>query len=277
MNSKYSIFKKMFVAFLTVFLSVTVSYANANETTVQIPITQSSTESKSDDEDDIIIKDSGKTVSTTIPIDDKTVSATIPIENGDSVIDIDITETKKEEMKPLTPNGNLTLVDDVVNNTEEDKQFITAVTKSGNYFYIVIDRAGKENNVYLLNLVDEADLMTIIDPNYVAEKPEPVDTTPLPEPKPKPTPEPVEAPPKKKNNASLFIGLALLSAGGAFYYIKFVKNKDKVSDQQVNSIVDEFSDEFDDEEEDEKYQIDMGDKENIDENLTDDDDEEVTI
>ena len=41
----------------------------------------------------------------------------------------------------LTPDGNLTLVDDVGSPTKSGKQFITAVTKNGNYFYIIIDRA----------------------------------------------------------------------------------------------------------------------------------------
>ena len=43
----------------------------------------------------------------------------------------------------LTPDGNLTLVDDVGSPTKSGKQFITAVTKNGNYFYIIIDRDDK--------------------------------------------------------------------------------------------------------------------------------------
>ena len=43
-------------------------------------------------------------------------------------------------MLQLTPDGNLTLADDAGSPTKSGKQFITAVTKNGNYFYIIIDR-----------------------------------------------------------------------------------------------------------------------------------------
>ena len=49
----------------------------------------------------------------------------------------------EEPMLPLTPDGNLTLVDDAGSPTKSGKQFITAVTKNGNYFYIIIDRDDK--------------------------------------------------------------------------------------------------------------------------------------
>ena len=66
----------------------------------------------------------------------------------------------------LTPDGNLTLIDDILEaeafvsdeNERAEKQFITVQSKNGNYFYLVIDRAGDTENVYFLNLVDEADV-----------------------------------------------------------------------------------------------------------------------
>ena len=71
----------------------------------------------------------------------------------------------------LTPDGNLTLIDDILqaeafvsDETERaEKQFITVQSKNGNYFYLVIDRAGDTENVYFLNLVDEADLMALLE------------------------------------------------------------------------------------------------------------------
>ena len=62
-----------------------------------------------------------------------------------------------EETGALTPEGNLTLVDDYYTNYSDGsgQQFITMVSKSGATFYLVIDRNAKgQQTVHFMNLVE---------------------------------------------------------------------------------------------------------------------------
>ena len=89
----------------------------------------------------------------------------------------DVVTVTDEETGALTPEGNLTLVDDYHTDYSDGsgQQFITLVSKSGATFYLVIDRNDKgENTVHFMNLVDEADLLALMEEEdadaYTAEK-----------------------------------------------------------------------------------------------------------
>ena len=89
----------------------------------------------------------------------------------------DIVTVTDETSGALTPEGNLTLVDDYHTNCSDGsgQQFITLVSKSGATFYLVIDRNSKgAQTVHFMNLVDEADLLALMEEDaadaYTAEK-----------------------------------------------------------------------------------------------------------
>ena len=89
----------------------------------------------------------------------------------------DVVTVTDEETGALTPEGNLTLVDDYHTDYSDGsgQQFITLVSKSGATFYLVIDRNAKgQQTVHLMNLVDEADLLALMEEDaadaYTAEK-----------------------------------------------------------------------------------------------------------
>ena len=93
------------------------------------------------------------------------------------VVEEDVVTVTDETAGALTPEGNLTLVDDYHTNYSDGsgQQFITLVSKSGNTFYLVIDRNSKgAQTVHFMNLVDEADLLALMEEDaadaYTAEK-----------------------------------------------------------------------------------------------------------
>ena len=106
-----------------------------------------------------------------------------PVEEAEQPVLTSTTEEEEavtvtdEESGALTPEGNLTLVDDYHTSYSDGsgQQFITLVSKSGNTFYLVIDRNNKgENTVHFMNLVDESDLLSLMEEDaadaYTAEK-----------------------------------------------------------------------------------------------------------
>ena len=149
-----------------------------------------------------------------------------------------------EESGALTPEGNLTLVDDYYTNYSDGsgQQFITMVSKSGATFYLVIDRNAKgQQTVHFMNLVDEADLLALMEEEdaeaYNAEKEAAkqaeLDKLKAEEEAKKAAEEAEKAADAPKENkvtkyAAAFLGvvaLIALAAGGGFYF--FMKQKQK--------------------------------------------------
>lgn len=159
------------------------------------------------------------------------------------------TEPETAEPQALTPEGNLTLVDDIDGEASGDKQFITVITKGGNYFYIIIDRAEDgENTVHFLNLVDEADLMALVEDGQIETQGTAV--TPQVETEPEETaePEPEQAAEASSGMGGIlvFVLVLALAGGGAFYYFRVMKPKQST---KGGTGLDDFDFEDDEDEE----------------------------
>ena len=168
-------------------------------------------------------------------------------------------EETATESQSLTPDGNLTLVDDIESEATEDKQFITVQTKDGNYFYIVIDMSDDTDNVYFLNLVDEADLLALIDDEDI----QPQDTSSVMETtaEPEETTETADTDEQQEdetgNNSALVVLLVvlLLGGGGALVYFKLIKPKKNIKggvDLNEYDFDEDVEDDYTEEQEDEE-------------------------
>ena len=166
--------------------------------------------------------------------------------------------TAQEEVSgPLTPEGNLTLVDDY-HTTYSDgsgQQFITLVSKSGAYFYLVIDRAADgDQTVHFMNLVDEADLLALMEEDqaetYNAEKEAALqaelEKQQAEEEAQKAAEEAAKAESEEKDFdltdlASKFLGVVALvglAAGGGFYALFQKKKKEQAAKESVDPDAD---------------------------------------
>ena len=164
----------------------------------------------------------------------------------------DIVTVTDETSGALTPEGNLTLVDDYHTDYSDGsgQQFITLVSKSGNTFYLVIDRNAKgQQTVHFMNLVDEADLLALMEEEaadaYTAEKEAAaqaeLDRLKAEEEAKKAAEEAATAEPPKENKvtkiASGFLGVVVLialAAGGGFYFYRQQMQKKKAEKEALD-------------------------------------------
>ena len=149
----------------------------------------------------------------------------------------------EQDAGPLTPEGNLTVVDDYQTTFSDGtaQQFITLVSKSGAYFYLIIDRAADgDQTAHFLNMVDEADLLVLMDEEDIPE-PEPA---PTPEPEPMPEPEPE---PEKEDGAGKFVlvllVLAGIAGGGAYLWLKMREKQREAEENKPDPDADYREDE----------------------------------
>ena len=180
------------------------------------------------------------------------------------VVEEDIVTVTDETSGALTPEGNLTLVDDYHTNYSDGsgQQFITLVSKSGNTFYLVIDRNSKgAQTVHFMNLVDEADLLALMEEEdadaYTAEKEAAAqaeqDRLKAEEEAKKAAEKAEKAADAPKENkvtkyAAGFLGvvalIALVAGGGAYFFIQ-QKNKKQAEKEAIDPDADYTEDKGD--------------------------------
>ena len=135
------------------------------------------------------------------------------------------------------------------------QQFITLVSKSGAYFYLVIDRAADgDQTVHFMNLVDEADLLALMEEEqaeaYNAEKEAAIqaelEKQQAEEEAKKAAEEAAKAESEEKDFdltglASKFLGVVALvglAAGGGFYALLQKKKKEQAEKESVDPDAD---------------------------------------
>ena len=179
------------------------------------------------------------------------------------VVEEDVVTVTDETSGALTPEGNMTLVDDYHTDYSDGsgQQFITLVSKSGSTFYLVIDRNAKgQQTVHFMNLVDEADLLVLMEEDaadaYTAEKEAAAqaeqDKLKAEEEAKKAAEEAETAEPPNENKVTKYAGaflgvvaLIALAAGGGFYFYRQQMQKKKAEKEALDPDADYTEDKGD--------------------------------
>ena len=164
--------------------------------------------------------------------------------------------------KPLNPDGQGTVVDNVTD--QDSKEFFTFTTPNENTFYLVIDKQRESENVYFLNAVTESDLLALAEKD---KEPEDSNVSAVPDPEPvcvckdkcapgevntdcpvcvlslkdctgkvpavdPDTDQEPKKPEKGGSSTMILVVIAALAVGGAGYYLKIWKPKHDLDDAE---------------------------------------------
>lgn len=152
---------------------------------------------------------------------------------------VEVTEPEPQEMTPFTVAGNGEVEDDIAG--ESSKEFLTIKTKEGSTFFLIIDRARDNENVYMLAMIDAYDLQEFLEDEERSDKEE-APAVVIPDPVPEPAPavtvdEPEE--PKDTGNMTGILALifaAALAGAGAFFYFYIYKPKQNIDEPQSENM-----------------------------------------
>lgn len=134
--------------------------------------------------------------------------------------------------------GNAEVLDDVTDGSS--KEFLTIRTENNNTFYVIIDRATNQENVYMLSNIDENDLQEFLEEGstgITGETSVVLDEQPTTTPAVAETLPEEEAPKTNTNKGALIAILAIALCGLAgYYYFKIYKPKKEEEDYEDENM-----------------------------------------
>ncbi|KPU45081.1 hypothetical protein OXPF_15590 [Oxobacter pfennigii] len=177
-------------------------------------------------------------------------SGTVKVENPYYKASLTEDETDEsavpEQSSAFTPDGSGTVLDNVTD--EEGKEFFTITTPDENIFYLIIDRAREDGNVYFLNAVTEDDLLSLAQKEDSGKNGESAVPTSESASEPEASPDSGETASGQNQSGGdstlIFVLLAAVIAGGAGYYFKIYKPKHQAADAEEPEY-DENDEEYD--------------------------------
>lgn len=188
-----------------------------------------------------------------------------------------VTDFPETPPQPFTPAGTGTVVDQATDS--DGKEFYTITTPNENVFYLVIDRQRSQENVYFLNSVTEADLISLAE---MPETPVPAlgTTVPIQEPVEPELEQEIESPPSSEKGGVnigmiILIVAVVIIGGGVGWYLKIYRPKQQGAggEDEYEPIIDDVDSDYNDEWDDDQDDIDDNPPWDVEETDNEDNDE----